>query len=199
MHDDNAFSGRESLQLIETMINKAKNQFNEDGHLYLLWGWVVLLCSISQFILLHYLKYERHYLVWLLTCFVVIYQVIYLLRKRRQETVKTYTDDIIGFVWITFVISMLLIGFILVKGGATKAYTIINPAFLALYGIPTLLSGVILRFTPLKVGGICCWVLSIAATFARYDVQLLFIAAAMLVAWIIPGYLLKAKSRKLNH
>ena len=196
MFDEREFSGRDSIQLIESMINKAKNQFDENGHLYLLWGWVVFFCSTSQFILLHFLRYERHYLVWLCTWLVVIYQVIYLSRKRKHARVRTYTDEIIGYVWLAFVISMLLIAFILAKGGATKVYTIINPAFLALYGIPTVLSGVILRFTPLKIGGLCCWLLSVAATFLRYDYQLLMIAAAMLVAWIIPGYLLSAKSRK---
>ena len=29
---------QESLRLIESMINTAKSQFSEDGHLYLLWG-----------------------------------------------------------------------------------------------------------------------------------------------------------------
>ena len=37
------FSPQQSLNLIESMINKARNRFSENGHLYLLWGWVILL------------------------------------------------------------------------------------------------------------------------------------------------------------
>ena len=43
------FSGMSGLQTIEEMINKARNQFSEDGFIYLLWGWVILFCSISHF------------------------------------------------------------------------------------------------------------------------------------------------------
>ena len=55
MEKDTGFSHSESLALIESMINKAKDRFNEDGSLYLLWGWVVLLCSAAEFILLQVL------------------------------------------------------------------------------------------------------------------------------------------------
>ena len=53
MQEEN-ISGKESLAIIESMINKAKNQFSENGHLYLLWGWAVFVCSIAQFILMNY-------------------------------------------------------------------------------------------------------------------------------------------------
>ncbi len=67
-----------------------------------------------------------------------------------------------------------------------------------MYGMPTVLSGVILKFNPLKVGGICCWVLAILSTLVMYEFQLLLIALAVVAAWIIPGYLLKAKFKKEN-
>ena len=57
-------SPEESLHLIETMINTAKNRFSENGHMYLVWGWTVFICSLSQFVLLHFYSYERHYIVW---------------------------------------------------------------------------------------------------------------------------------------
>ena len=55
-------SPQQSFELIERMINKVKDRFNDNGHLYLLWGWTVLICSIAQFILLHFIKSEKHYL-----------------------------------------------------------------------------------------------------------------------------------------
>jgi hypothetical protein len=45
------FSPQDSLHLIESMINKARNRFSENGHLYLLWGWVILVCSVVIIIL----------------------------------------------------------------------------------------------------------------------------------------------------
>jgi hypothetical protein len=59
-------------------------------------------------------------------------------------------------------------------------------------------SGVVIKFKPLIIGGIGCWLLSIGTLFISYDYQLLMLSAAMVVAWIIPGYLLRAKYKKVN-
>src|ERR1051325_1728372 len=107
------FSQQDSLLLIESMIKKAKNRFGENGFLYLLWGWVILFCSLSQFVLHYFVHYERHYLVWMTTWLALGVQFIYIYRKRRRKRVSTYTEDILRYVWITFVILMFLLGFII--------------------------------------------------------------------------------------
>lgn len=196
---DEHISGQESLAIIESMINKAKNQFGENGFLYLLWGWVVLFCSLTQFVLMHVVHYPKHYLVWMSTWLAVIVQIVYLARRDRKRKVRTYTDDIVGYVWITFVILMFLTGFLVGRSLNAQYGSFINIMFLALYGMPTFLSGVILKFKPLVIGGIGCWVLSIAATFISFDYQLLFLGAAVIIAWIIPGYLLRARFRQENN
>src|SRR5262245_52918671 len=116
MSDEN-FSPEQSLKVIHSMIEKAKNQFSESGHLYLLWGWVVLLCSLAQFVLYKIVHYEKHYMVWMACWGAVIYQFIYLYRKHRRERVKTYTDKIIGIVWLAFFMLMVLIGFAVIERG----------------------------------------------------------------------------------
>jgi hypothetical protein len=50
----------------------------------------------------------------------------------------------------------------------------------------------------LVIGGIGCWVLSVIALYVPYDYQLLLVPAAMIIAWIIPGYLMRAKFKKVN-
>jgi FtsH-binding integral membrane protein len=193
------FSPQQSLQLIQSMIDKAKNHFSENGHLYLLWGWVVFFCSVVHFVLLKFVQYEKHYLIWMLTWGAALYQMVYLAKRKKQERVKTYAEHITGYVWLTFVVSMFLMGFVLARGGnAGHYYTLINPVFLALYGIPTFLSGIILQFRPLIIGGIVCWLLSVAGTFVPYEYQLLLLSTAMIVAWIIPGYILRSRFKKNN-
>lgn len=197
MQDNNsAMSPAANLQLIESMINRAKDKFSENGHLYLLWGWTVLICSIGHFILLQFGFYRNSSIIWMLTWVVVIYQMIYLARKKRNEKVKTYTDDIVSYVWLAFIVAMALMAFVVVRAEGKDYYKLINPLFLILYGIPTFLSGIILRFKPLKIGGISCWLLAVIATFVSYDFQLLFLSAATVIAWIIPGYALQSKYKK---
>src|SRR5688572_6103818 len=190
------FSPEQSLQLIGSMINTAKGRFSENGHLYLLWGWTVFVCSIAQFILMNYLQFEHHYMVWMLTWLVFIYQMIYINRQQKKVKVRTYMDEIMGVVWITFVILMFLFGFLLGMLMGDDYYRYINPAFLALYGMPTVLSGTILKFRPLVLGGVCCWLLSVVSTFVPYEYQLLLLAAAVGIAWIVPGYILRNKFKK---
>jgi cobalamin biosynthesis protein CobD/CbiB len=56
-----------------------------------------------------------------------------------------------------------------------------------------------MQFTPLKIGGVACWILAIMSTFFLPIYYLLFLAAAVIVAWIIPGYLLRKKYNQQNN
>jgi hypothetical protein len=184
------FNEQNSLQLIESMINRAKNNFSESGTLYLIWGIVIFVCSLSQFIGIHFFNYESIGYVWLLTWLVVIYQVFFLSKKAKKEKAKTYTADILKYVWICFAACLFMLIFIL---QFQHAFSSITPGILVLYGVPTFLSGAILKFRSLVIGGICCWALSVGAVFVPLDFQSLFICAAVLVAWIIPGLLLRKR------
>ncbi len=175
----------ESLQLIASMINKAQNGFTESGKLYLLWGWLICCCCIIQFEGLHLFHYDKIYFVLYSTWLLLIYQFFYMGKLRKRRRVKMYTGEIVMYVWITYIIIYALLIFILVYNNAV---TSINPVILTTFGIPTFLIGIILKFNPLKIGGICCWLLAIAAVFITYDFQFLLIALAVIVAWIIPGY-----------
>jgi hypothetical protein len=75
----------------------------------------------------------------------------------------------------------------------------IFPFFIMLYGLGTFVSGRLIQFTPLVVGGIIAWVLAIAATFVSYDYQMLMGAAAILFSYIIPAYMLRKKNRAIQN
>ncbi|HYJ65708.1 MAG TPA: hypothetical protein VEV62_18330, partial [Parafilimonas sp.] len=109
---ENNFTPQESLQLIESMINRAKDKYAEDGSMYLMWGWLVFICSLFQFVLLHVFQYEYHYIVWLVTIPFFIFQYLYVSKKQKQQKVVTYTDTIVGYVWMTFAIVIILLGFV---------------------------------------------------------------------------------------
>lgn len=185
----------ESMQLIASMINKAKNRFTETGFLYLLWGWAILLCCVVQFIAYYFFNFQQAYYIWFITWIVLIYQIFFLRSKRTKKKVITYTDEINRFVWLTFFICMMLLIFILLQ---FKMYAAVNPAILVMYGMPTFLSGIILKFKALSIGGIFCWFFAILSPFVDPKFQLILISCSIILAWIIPGYLLKAKFKKEN-
>ncbi|RYY23948.1 MAG: hypothetical protein EOO04_13675 [Chitinophagaceae bacterium] len=192
MENDKLLSGEQGLEIIRSMINKAKNQFGDNGHLYLMWGWVVLLCSLTEFFLLNYTRWPYHYSVWFATWVAAIYSFYYSYKNKQKKAVKTYTDEIISYVWIVFVIMMLMFAFIFGAILGKDYYVLINPGFLALYGMPTFLSGIILKFRPLIAGAIVCWLLSMFSAFVDPRYHLLCLAAGVVSAWIIPGYLMRS-------
>jgi hypothetical protein len=196
MEKETEFSSAESLATIQEMINVAKNRFSENGHLYLVWGWTVFVCSIAQFILGYFALYSKPYIVWGLCWVVLVYQVIYMIRKHRKNTVRTYTGEIVGYVWMVFVILMFLFIFLFRNIVGQEADKLIGPVLLGLYGMPTFLCGVILRFWPLRLGGLCCWILSILSVFVSNEFGILLLSVAMATAWIFPGYMLRSKYRK---
>ncbi len=193
------FSPKDSLQLIDNMINQAKNRFSENGFLYLMWGWLVFFCSIAHFVLLKLNLLKHPEIIWASCWLAVIFQVIYLSRRKKKEKVKTYSENIINYIWVSFGICMLVVSVIV---GKTNNWDIINSLILLFYGTPTFLSGIAMQFKPLVVGGIICWCLAMVSVFIAPIYVLLLLAVAVVSAWIIPGYMLRSKfksyQQKLN-
>lgn len=187
---------QESLILIQNMINKAQSKVAENGFLYLLWGFTVLFCAIFQFCSYRFNLVEKPEMVWAITWIVVFYQIYYISKKDKKSTVKSYSDELIGYVWMVFGITMFIVGFVVAR---QQQWSILYALIIGLYGMPTFLSGAIMKFTPLKIGAIFCWVLACAASFAPLIYSLVFLAIAVIVAWIIPGYLLNKKYKTLQN
>jgi hypothetical protein len=179
------------LQLIESMIQKARNDFQESGTLYLMWGFVLLFCSLVQFIGLYFYSSNWSF-IWMLTWVTVIAQIFILRKQKKKQGARSYTDEIMGAIWIVFFICMVLLAYIL---GSQKAFPSILPVILVMYGIPTFLSGTLIKFNLLKWGGVGCWVLAILCSLTPLNFQILFIGAAVIIAWIIPGIFLRKRFR----
>jgi len=197
MSQTEKFSAVESLALIESMINKAQNKYSENGTLYLLWGWVVFICAVLHYGLLTFTELGKSAsLVWLLTLLAMAYQLYYIITQQKKAKVKNYTDEIIGYVWMVFGICMGLVTLIISQLGT---WQLLYAFILLFYGMPTFLTGAIMRFKPLKIGGLLCWTLSVCSVFVQGREIILLLIPAVLGAWIIPGYLLRAKFKNSNN
>ncbi|HVG15152.1 MAG TPA: hypothetical protein VM935_09330 [Chitinophagaceae bacterium] len=188
------FSPEQSLQLIESMISKTKANISENTVYFLLWGWLSFSAILGQYFLKVALDYPHHYLVWLIT-FVGIFGSIMQTRKRKQYThARTYIGASMSYLWTGLGVSFFILTLIFFK--LEDGWLICYPFFIMLYGLGTFVSGKILQFKPLVIGGIINWVLAIAATFFDFDNQMLFAAAAILTSYIIPGHLLQAQKKE---
>lgn len=178
----------ESLQIIQQMINKAQRRYSDDSFYYIMWGCLVLIAALAQFIML-VLQVKNYALVWMVLPLGAIISVIYGAKQKRKEKIKTHVDTYMGYLWIAMGAAMLVVLVMMSRLGFENAY----PILILIYGVGTFVSGGLLNFKPLLLGGIFCFILSIGAFFVPFFIQSLFIAIAMLVSYIIPGFLLKVK------
>jgi len=182
---------QESLLLIGQMIQQAKRGVQENGTIFLIWGWLVLAASLLNYVLQYVINYEHPYLPWpILMILGAIISMVYGARQKKQERVKTHVDSFLKYLWTAFGVSLFFVLAYMTKIGVEATY----PLILVIYGIGTFTSGGALQFKPLIIGGICCWILAVISAFVGFQVQLLLLSLAIVVAYIIPGHLLQARA-----
>lgn len=194
MKEEN-FSPEQSLQLIQSMISKTKQDMSDNSIYFLVWGWITFIACTGQFVLKHIVKYDQHYQVWWLIVVGIAFSIWYGIKEGKRQKVKTYVDDSIKYLWMGMGISYFVLSIILTKVGWDSA---VFPFFIMMYGLGTFVSGSILQFRPLVIGGIIAWALAIGTVYVEYDYQMLFGAAAILVSYIIPAYMLRSRNKTAN-
>ena len=109
----------------------------------------------------------------------------------KRTKVWSHIDKMIVYLWYGFFFTILILIVFTVTGKITWEVT--SPIIIALYGLGTFVSGGALKFKPLIFGGIVCWICSILAFIVPYEYGLLLIGISVVVAYLIPGYLLQNK------
>jgi len=192
MQEEN-FSPEQSLQLIRSMISKTRQDMSDDSIYFLVWGWITFIACTGQFILKHIIRYEQHYQVWWLVILGIVFSVYHGMKEGKGKKAKTYVGESMKWLWTGMGISFFVLSMILSKAGWG---TSVFPFFIMLYGLGTFVSGCFLQFRPLIIGGIIAWALAIGAAWAVYDYQMLFGAAAILISYIIPAYMLRSRKNQ---
>lgn len=204
---------KESLDLITQMINKAKDACHDTGMAAIMWGSVIAICSLVRLSEIHF-GYKLPFDIYLLTLVAVIPQIYLSIKEKKERKVKAYGDVFFDYLWLGFGICIFLMIFI-----TTAIYRELGPVaeeyrqmkgeslsfrfyeynaafFLLLYGLPTFVSGVSMKFKPMLWGGLICWICCIASIYTTIKIDLLLIAASSVLAWLIPGIIMEKEYRK---
>ncbi len=191
---DKDFTAQESLQVIRSMIESTKSTISDRSHFFLLWGWATMIGCLLQYYLLVIVKSAHHYYAWFVTPVAVLLHVIFIYKYKKGKKVKTFIGEANGYVWTVVGLSYLALGFVFEKIGWQYCF----PFYIMLYGIGTYISGSLINFKPMKIGGMLCLILVAVAPYLNYSLQILLAAFAILISYIIPGHLLRNQYRKLN-
>jgi hypothetical protein len=204
---------RESLDLIAQMINKAKNVCHDTGIAAIMWGAVIAVCALVRLSELHF-GYRLPFDIYWLTFVAVIPQIYFSIREKRKRKVKAYGDAFYDYLWIGFGICIFLMIYITssmnsewesaaeqyqkIAGHSTsfRLYEFNSSFFLLLYGLPTFVTGVSMKFKPMLWGGLLCWVCCILSIYTTIKIDLILIALSSVFAWLIPGIIMEKDYRK---
>jgi len=180
---------KEKLDVIYAMIENSKTQIRENAFFYLLWGWLVLAASLSHFIMM---KFDIFYsfLAWpVIMTIGGIISAITGIRMGKRAGYRTHIDTAVIYLWYGFFFALLVI--LAFSIGGKIPWEMTNALIIVMYGLGTFVSGGILKFRPLIIGGICCWIIALGAFFIPGEYTLLLVAISIIISYLIPGYLLR--------
>ena len=172
MREEEPLSHQQSWSLIEQMISAAKNEHQERGEGWLIWGW--LLFGASSLSAIFAFTGGVRYIGWVWTAMLPVGLAVYFtfhFRSRRKGGVKTYVQELLEKFGTGFFISLfVMIAAAYVSGSpGTFGY------YYILYAFWMFIHGSALRFRPLIVGAVVNWIA----------------ALAILIGYLIPGYMLR--------
>lgn len=184
--EEKNLSPEQSLGIISSMIQQAQGNVRGNSFFFLLWGWVIAVANFGMYYLIEYTTYEHPQIVWLLVLPAGIASAIYGNKLDKSQTSKTHLDTIYNWLWVSYAI-----GIIPLWAFGYKINYMINPVVLLFTAMPTFLSGIIVRFTPLIVGGISFLGFGSVCFLVDGTTQLLIGGIGIVCGYLVPGYLLR--------
>lgn len=177
---------QQSLDLITSMIRQVKGNVQKTGFYFLLWGWTIVIANLGVYIMIKFTDIKNPFIMFAITIPAAIVSIIYSARQDKTEMVSTHLDQIHKWLWVGFGINCFLV----VVVGKYIGW-MVNPVIITMCAMPTFITGIILKFKPLMLGGIVFWVAGTALFFLPVDVQFLVAALAIALGYLVPGYMLR--------
>jgi len=184
-------SPEKSLELITQVINEARSKFEENGFIYMFWGALITIASISQFILLKNEYYGISWYPYLLMPIGAIYSTIYYSKKKRKSK-ENLISRVVSALWIVLSINMIILGFLF--GNNLKENLI--PIILILLSIGTIVSGTSIKSKLQLYSGIFMGLSAFLGFYLEWIYQPLLMGVVSIVAILIPGIVLMAQHKR---
>lgn len=196
MANDQQLSNEKSMEIIQQMINQAKSNITDNGLSWLLWGTMIFLASLSTYFFI-YTGSRNIYLGWNIFGIFTLVMLTYGIFKPKRQTVSTYIGDLLKLVDIGFTVSLFTIIFAInfaVSANGGFGF------FLMIFAFLMLIKGGAVKSRSLMVGAAVNWAGAIAIFINKeFKYDMLIMAVAVLIGYVIPGLLLWLQYRKSNN
>ncbi|MDD2637105.1 MAG: hypothetical protein PHW82_16570 [Bacteroidales bacterium] len=184
-------SPEKSLEIITQAINQARNKFEENGFIFMFWGVLIFITSISQFILLKNEYYEISWYPYLLMPIGAIYSTFYYSKKARKGK-QNLISKIVSALWIVLSINMMILGFLF----ASYLKENLIPIILILLSVGTIVSGISIKSKLLLYCGFFISFSAFLCFYLDWIYHSLLLGIVSIFAVLIPGVLLMVQYKK---
>ena len=193
------FNEQQSILIIKEMIKVSQKKLKNDGILFIIWGWAMFITYINSYLLYNIvLIYPYHEILSKLNIILGLLALgftVYYIYKQNTK-VQTYIGISLRYVWISLIISLILINLIQYNVLHEIKFELQHPIFMTVIALATVITGGILRYKLIIIGGIIFAILAYICSYINLQLQLLIEALAWLIAFIIPGHILYSKREK---
>lgn len=185
------FSSKDSLEIISRMIAESRGKLERGGgSIFLIWGYTSVFTSILVYVLLHLTDNPQYQWFWWMIP-IVGGSLMYFNMRGKPSIVKTQIDRFIGYIWLTIGLTSVLTPLCL--------YPVILPVEGLVLNIGVILTGAVIAFRPLIIGGIIGVILSYSLVYVSGVDQIIIFAAMFIVTMIIPGHILNFRGKCLKN
>ncbi len=188
--ESKSLTPEESLELISEVISEARYRIKEDGFIYVMWGVLITIAGLGQFLLIHYDQHSISYYPYFLMPVGAVISFVYYWRKPKREL--NTISRLVGWMWGMISINVLLLGFVF----AGELRENLVPIILIFIGVGTVVSGSTLRDKLIFACGLLINLLGLACFYIDWYYHSLAIAATGFFLMLIPGIMLAMKNRK---
>lgn len=194
--EKNTLTPEESFMLINKAITNFKMNYKESARIFLLWGWILTLAGLTNFVVLKILRSKEAYelmgpyslATWAIFALIGFIILFFITNKiDRKKKVYSYLDGYIKNLWTVTAVAFFIATLLCIKLNLAPP-----PIMLLIAGLSTTTSGLLIKFKPLIIGGMSFFAFSIATTYVSNEYIALMVSAALICGYLIPGYYLKA-------
>ncbi|GAB5539884.1 MAG: hypothetical protein Salg2KO_19870 [Salibacteraceae bacterium] len=189
MKQEQELNPEESIAIIQSMIDKARFDFSQGSFYFIIWGTLLPIAAMFEFFAQRQ-DSEFFYIGWPIAGIIGAAASMYFGYKTSVNGGNTHLTRIYSALWITYFVTlvMLLIGLVTNN---------INPGtyIMLLTGLPTFLTGYMLEFNPLKLGGFVFWGAGLTGLFIGSEFLSILFAASIIGGYLIPGLIMRKVKR----
>ena len=193
------FSELDSIKVIQEMIKVSRGRLENNGILFIMWGWLSFLAHITDVlenhIVLTYTLHETGRIIGLVLAFGFILFTIYYVFFRKKEF-ATHIDKLLLYVWVSWLITRILINLIMFRQLGTANFELQHPIFMVLTAFAVVITAGILKYKILFVSGFVFGLAAFVCSYFPLEIQQWIAAFVWLFAFALPGHILYSKRKR---